>query len=178
MATTTVLTVKEFLAQVPEDQRCELIDGEIVPISNAKYGHERVKVNAIEFFVAYLLQNPIGKAHAETMFRLTETDALEPDLSILKNDQIPSPAPDDVLQVAPALVFEVVSSESATELERRIELFLASGTRVFLVAFAASRAIRVFEPSGQSHLVRGDQKLEIECLPGFSVAASRFFEGV
>ncbi|MBI3696736.1 MAG: Uma2 family endonuclease [Acidobacteria bacterium] len=179
MATTTGLTVKEFLAQqLPEDQRCELIHGEIVPMGNAKYRHERVKANANEILVSYLIQNPIGKVHNETMYQLTETDALQPDLSILLKEQVPTQAPDDLLELAPALVLEVVSSESAANLEQRVELFLERGTRAVLVAFTTPQVIRIFEPSGHARLVRGDQKLELDLLPGFSVPASRFFEGL
>ncbi len=179
MATATAgLTVKEFLAQVPEDQRVELIHGEIVPMGNAKFRHEHVKSNGNEIFVLYLAQHRIGRVYNETMYQLSETDALEPDLSILLNDQIPAQAPNDLLELAPALVFEVASSESAAHLEDRIEMFLERGTRAFLVAFMNARAIRIYEPSGHARLVRGDEKVEIDLLPGFSVPASRFFEGL
>ena len=178
MATTTGLTVREFLAQQSEDQRCELIHGQIVPMGNAKFRHEKVKANANRIFVSYFLSKPVGEVYNETMYQLTETDAIQPDLSILRKDQIPAQAPDDLLHLAPALVFEVVSSESAADLEERIELFLERGTRAVLVAFTTTRVIRVFEPSGLARLVRGDQELEIDVLPGFSEPASRFFEGL
>lgn len=178
MATTTGLSVNEFLAQVAEDQRCELVRGEMVPMGHAKFRHERVKINATEIFVLYLVQHRIGKVANETMYQLTETDALQPDLSILLNDQIPAVAPDDLLELAPALVFEVVSSESAADLEWRLRLFLEKGTRAGLVAFTDSRSLRIFEPSGLSRLVCGEQNVEIDFLPGFSVPASRFFEGL
>ena len=178
MATATGLTVKEFLAQAPEDQRVELIHGEIVPMGNAKHRHEHVKSNATELFAVYLSQHRIGKVYVETMYQLTETDALQPDLSILLNDQIPSPATDELLELAPALVFEVVSSEAAASLEQRVELFLERGTRAVLVAFMESRVIRIYEPSGHARLVRGDQKVELDFLPGFSVPAARFFDGL
>jgi Uma2 family endonuclease len=178
MATVLGLTVREFVARMPEDQRAELIHGEIVPMANAKFPHERVKANGILIFAEYLLGNRIGGLFSETMYRLTETDALQPDLSLLWNEQIPAHAPDDLLDLAPAVVFEVASSESAARLEERIELFLEKGTRAVLVAFTSTRAIRIYEPSGLSRLVRGEQAVELDVLPGFSVAASRFFEGL
>jgi Uma2 family endonuclease len=178
MATTAALTVNEFLAQVQEDQRVELIHGEIVPMAKAKFRHERVKINGIKIFVLHLAQNPIGEVTSETMYQLTESDALQPDLSILLHEQIPAVAPDHVPELAPALVFEVVSSESAARLEWRIELFLEKGTRAVVVAFADTRSIRIYEPSGLSRLVRGEQNVELDLLPGFSVPASRFFEGL
>jgi Uma2 family endonuclease len=178
MATATGLTVREFLAQAPEDQRAELIHGEIVPMGNAKLPHEWVKANATEIFVLSIAERRVGKVLVETMCQLTETDALQPDLSVLLDEQVFKLVPNNVLELAPALVFEVVSSESAGQLEERIELFLEHGTRAVVVAYLPTRVIRVFEPSGNARLVRGDQKLELDFLPGFSVPASRFFEGV
>ncbi len=179
MATATAgLSVKEFLAQVPEDQRVELIHGEIVPMGNAKYPHERVKANGIEVFTVHLAEHRIGKVHSETMYQITATDAMQFDLSILLNEQMPARAPDGLLELAPALVFEVVSSDSAANLEDRIELLLERGARAVLVAFLNARAIRIYEPSGHARLVRGDEKVEIDFLPGFSVPAWRFFDGL
>jgi Uma2 family endonuclease len=178
MATTAALTVSEFLAPVAEDQRCELVRGEIVPMANPHFRHERVKINGNKIFVLYLAQNPIGEVAIETMYQLTENDALQPDLSILLHEKIPAVAPYGLLELPPALVFEVVSSESAARLEWRIELFLEKGTRAVVVAFTDTRSIRIFEPSGLSRLVRSEQKVQLDFLPGFSVPASRFFEGL
>ncbi len=147
-------------------------------MGNAKFSRERVKSNAIEVFAGHLSQHRIGRVFSETMYQLTDTDALQPDVSILLKEQIPARAPDNLLALAPALVFEVVSSESAAHLEDRIELFLERGTRAFLVAFTTRQVIRIFDPSGYGRLVRGDEKLELDLLPGFSVPASRFFKGL
>ena len=179
MATTTGLTVQDFLAQpLPEGQRYELVDGRIVPMGNTKYPQERVKANANVVFVGYFLQHSIGLVHLETMYQLADDEARQPDLSILLNDQIPARAPDSLLDLAPAVVFDVVSSESASYLERRVERFLEKGSLAVLIAYPESRVIHIFTPDGLFRAVRADQFVTLDCLPGFSVPTSRFFEGL
>ena len=83
MATTTgPLTIEQFL-QLPEDdiQRCELVEGEIVPMSNAARGHERVKANFIRHLVAYDLQHCIGTVFSETLYAISTSEGRVPDVS-------------------------------------------------------------------------------------------------
>ncbi len=179
MATTTALTVKDFLAQkLPEDRRYELVRGEVVEMGFAGHKHEEVKANIIRILVAYLLQNPLGKVYSETMYRLTEINACMPDASLLLTQDIPVPAGEGLLELSPALAVEVVSSESAADLERKVELYLEKGSRSVWVVYPEQRAVRVFERSGLSRLVRNDHTVEADWLPGFAVPASRFFEGL
>jgi putative restriction endonuclease len=85
----TSLTVQEFLVQVPDDQRCELVHGEIVPLRTEKFRHETVKSNATRIFTEHCLDHPIGQVYSGTMYQLSDTDALQSDLSILLDEQIP-----------------------------------------------------------------------------------------
>jgi Uma2 family endonuclease len=177
--TTTALTVKEFLAlALPEDQKHELVGGEIVSMAHGGQKHERVKSTAIKIFVSYTLQNPIGEVFSETEFQLSETDAPIPDVSLLLNEQLSAPPQPGLYEFAPALAVEVVSSETAAQLERKVELYLEHGSRSVLALYPEQRAVRLFDRSGASRLIRGEELVEIDWLPGFAVPASRFFEGV
>lgn len=179
MATTTGLTVKEFLAlSLPTEERVELVKGEIVKMGNAGGRHERVKANANEILVLFVAQHRIGKVFSESMFELADTEARIPDVSLVLTDQIRVPAVEGPLTGAPALAIEIVSSEKAADLEAKVELYLEKGSRTVLVLYPEQRAVRVFEKTGVSRLLRGDQPVEIDWLPGFSVPTSRFFEGV
>jgi len=179
MASTTAFTVKDFLAlKLPKDRRHELVAGELVEMAYSKHRHEKVKANGIRILVGYLTKNPIGELYVETTFELAEDEARQPDLALLLNEQIPVPAVDELLALAPALAIEVVSSETLADFERKVELFLEEGSRAVWALFLDLRAVRIFVPGGASRLVRGDQPVEADFLPGFSVPASRFFEGL
>jgi len=179
MATATSLTVNEFLEMsFPEGVRAELIDGEVIQMASGGGPHERVKSNGNLILTVYTYQNPIGRVFPETMYRLSEMDSLQPDLSLLLNEQIPVPPARGLLAFAPALAVEVVSSETAAQLERKIELYLEHGARTVLVLYPEQRAARIFQPGGASPPLRGDQQVQIDWLPGFAVPAAQFFEGL
>ena len=176
MATTTALTVKDFLSlKLREDRKYELVAGEVVEVAYAKRRHELVKSNAMHLLCTYVASNPIGRVFAETMFELGETEARQPDVSLLLNEQIPAPLGDGLFDFAPALAVEVVS---CGDLEQKVELFLEKGSRAVWVLYPEQRAIRICERSGVSRLLRGDQLVQTDFLPGFAVPAGRFFEGL
>jgi Uma2 family endonuclease len=55
------VTVQEFL-DLPEleDQRIELICGEVVGIGRGRIPHEVVKSNVAQILIVWLIQNPMG----------------------------------------------------------------------------------------------------------------------
>lgn len=176
---TTALTVQEFLRhKFREDERVELVGGEVVPMGTAGFRHEKVKANILRALVVYLHQNAVGEAYSDTMYRLGEAEARIPDVSVLLRDQIPVPACDDLLEFAPALAVEVVSSDSAADLERKVELYLEKGSRSVWVVYPEQRTARVFDPTGASRLLREQDRIELDWLPGFSVSVAEFFEGL
>jgi Uma2 family endonuclease len=179
MAATTPLTVREFLEQkFAEGERVELAQGEIVRMGTAGARHEHVKSNVLHCLTAYTLERPVGRVYVDTMFQLSDTEARVPDVSLLLNEQIPSPLPDGLFQGAPALAVEVVSSESAADLERKVELYLEVGARSVWVVFPEQRVVYVYSPDGTSRRLRGPQTIELDWLPGLAIPAERFFEGL
>src|SRR5579863_2224827 len=165
-ATTTLMTVDEFFA-LPEieGERRELIGGEILTMGYAKLRHEVVKANLNRILVAWLLQNPIAKLFVETIYRVSDKNALIPDLSVVWPNRIDVSA--DWFQGTPEIAIEVVSSETATTLERKIELYLAHGAKSVWVVFPETRVVRIFDLQGQSQKFEQGQSLEDPTLPGF-----------
>src|SRR5215472_11661026 len=134
--TTALLTVEEY-AQLPEEEtmRTELVEGEIVRMGDARFIHERIKANANKLLIAYILQNPVGEVFSESMYKLGMREGRIPDVSLLLTERLASQDRAGFLQGAPDLAVEIVSSESALFLERKINLFLANGCRAFWVAY-------------------------------------------
>jgi Uma2 family endonuclease len=178
--TTALLTVEQF-AQLPQEEsmRCELVQGEIVRMGNSGFLHERIKSNANQLLTEYVLQNPIGRVFSETMYKLGPRDSPIPDVSFLLNERIPPKATNAVPEGAPDLAFEVVSSESAAFLERRINLYLATGCRVVCIAYPLERTLWTYHANGEYRRLREGQYLEApDLLPGFRVLVDRFFDGI
>ena len=179
--TTALLTVEEY-AQLPEEEtmRTELVEGEIVRMSDAKFVHEHVKANANRLLIAYVLQNPIGTVYSESMFKLGEREGRVPDVSLLLDERAALQDRAGFLEGAPDLAVEVVSSESAEFLERKVNLYLSTGSRVVWVAYPRERTFWIHRASGPQHLQfrEGQYIEEPDLLPGFRVLVDRFFDGI
>jgi len=178
-ATTTLVTVQEFLAlPEPEGQRIELIGGEVVSMSFGHIPHEVVKKNLNKILVVWLAQNPVAEVFNETMFQLDDYNSLIPDLSVLFPGRV-TPGATGLFQRAPEVAIEVVSSETATRLETKVELYLRHGSKSVWVVFPEQRAVRIFDATGQSKKFEQSQTLaDPGVLPGFQVPVAAIFEGV
>jgi Uma2 family endonuclease len=181
MATITApLTIKQFL-QLPEEQTraCELVEGEIVPMGNVGRQHEWVKANFNRQLVAYSLQHRIGQVLSETMYKIRSSEARVPDVSFQLARTLTPGDPDKLFEGSPDLAIEVVSSETAEFLERKITLYLETGSQAVWVAYPKHRTLWTHHADGISRLLKEDQYLEEpQLLPGFRVLVSDFFEGI
>ncbi|MFM2443221.1 MAG: hypothetical protein RJB09_407, partial [Pseudomonadota bacterium] len=65
---------------IEEDERLELLGGELVPMSPKGYFHERVKLALIEFFITNRPER--FRIIPETTFRLSDDTFIEPDFLV------------------------------------------------------------------------------------------------
>jgi Uma2 family endonuclease len=178
MATTTLVTVQEFLQMPePEGQKLELIGGEVVSMGRGKIPHEVVKKNLNKILVVWLARNPIGELFPETMYQLDDHNALIPDLGIVFLGRL-SQGSTGWMQAAPELAIEVVSSESVDRLEQKIELYFTHSGKSVWVVYPNQRVVRVCDANGQSRKFEQSQTLEASVLPGFFTPVSAIFEGI
>lgn len=178
MATTTLVTVQEFLQMPePEGQKLELIGGEVVSMGRGKIPHEVAKKNLTKILVVWLAQNPIAELFPETMYQLDEYTSLIPDLGVIFPGRL-SPGSTGWIQAAPELAIEVVSSEPADRLEQKIELYFAHGSKSVWVVYPKWRVIRIFDADGQARKFELSHTLTDPVLPGFSAPVSAIFEGI
>lgn len=175
-ATTTLVTVQEFLQMPePEDQRIELIGGEVVTMGRGGRSHEFVKSNIARALFAWLLQGRTGRILIETTFQLDQQNSPIPDISFVSTD----PGTGEHIQGAPDLAIEVVSSEAAARLETKIDLYLAHGSKSVWVIFPELRVVRVYDPQGGARKFEVHQMLEDPAvLPGFQVSVADLFAGI
>jgi len=178
-ATTTLVTVPEFFAlPKPDGERLELIGGEIVSMGFGQIPHEVVKKNINKILVLWLAQNPPAELFAETIYHVNEYNALMPDLSVLFPGRTPAGSK-GWIQGAPELAIEVISSEPAARLERKIRLYLANGSKSVWAVYPQERMVRIEDASGGSRIFLDHQLLvDPAVLPAFSIPTSAIFEGV
>jgi len=179
-ATATALTAEQFLA-LPEEQqfRRELIHGEIVEMGNARLKHEVLKARVNRALSRYCDQFPAFEVFSETLFVASSEDACIPDVSLVKSDWLGSSDWERQGQGAPLIAVEVVSSEPATRVNQKAEIYLTCGSASVWTVYPETRTVTIEYPDGRSRRLHlGEEIDEPEIIPGFSLRLDSLFEGM
>ncbi len=144
-------TVSEVEAMVAagvmdEDERVELIGGELVPMSAKGNRHEVIKVELIDRWVRARPDDV--RLAPETTFRLSEDTYLEPDFVIYNRaGGLTGLAGESVL-----LVVEVADSSLRYDTGRKAALYASFGVRELWVIDAVAMSVHVFrDPSADGY---------------------------
>jgi Uma2 family endonuclease len=103
---------------------------------------------------------------------------IEPDVSVLRIERVRATNEDGYFIGSPELAVEVVSpSETARDLNRKIDALLAGGSLAVWVIYPEEKEVRVFVPGGSSYTRRMNETLTIpELLPGWELPVAKLFE--
>jgi len=176
MSTKTLMTVEQ-LEQLPEDGNTyELDEGELVAKSRHAVKHDRVKMRVVERLIDHKRLRG-GEVYCETGFILTQDPETfrKPDVSFFPKESVAKLGRADVLE-SPDLCIEVVSSETATELDRKIRQYFDTGARAVLVLYPEPETVHVFTGPKSTRILAGDDVLNLpDLLPGFSLPVRTFF---
>ena len=116
------LTYEDYL-MTPDDERWELLRGELIMVPGPNTAHQRITLNLVRFLSAFVEENALGEVFISPYdVVLSRTNVLQPDLLFVSSDQ-QSIITEANIQGAPALVVEVISPSTASkdrELKRRI----------------------------------------------------------
>jgi Uma2 family endonuclease len=154
---------------IDEDERFELIGGEVVPMSPKGIRHERVKVTLAEYWYRGLPAN-IGLA-TETTFRLSEDSFVEPDFVFFrKSDGLAGLKPGTCL-----LAVEIADSSLTYDLGRKAAVYASFGVREVWVVNANTLVTHIHrDPRHESYQetreVAPDELLVPEFAPALGVA--------
>jgi Uma2 family endonuclease len=171
---TKLYTVEEWMdLPLEQTERTELVDGEIAAMGNARSIHEKQKTKWLRALSAYLDSRPgLGEVYAETMYRLEPGTARIPDVSVLLPDRA---ATDGPFEGAPEIAIEVVSSETADQLSRKLRDYLAHGAKLVIHVHLDDRGFFAYASDGTYRWYGGSDKFTTPLLPGFAVIVSDLF---
>ena len=181
MAATTNLMSWEAFEQLPDGDgyHRELIEGELQILPPPKSGHSRI-AHRLHRAMIPAEAAADGQAFIEAGFKLSTDPAtwVQPEVSFLRNDRLLTVQYDDYFLGAPEFAVEVVSpSESAADLERKVELMLGAGSLAVWVVYPRQRKVHVYRPDGSlQRRVAGETLLIPELLPGWELPVARLFE--
>jgi Uma2 family endonuclease len=160
-----------------EDERFELIEGDLVMMSPQKIAHERIK---LELTTALSRVAPRGVfVGVETSIQLARNILVQPDITLISQavyradpKTFARPRPEDIL-----LLIEVASSSIAYDRHVKARLYARHGVREFWVIDANERITWVHTgPTGEtwSSIVERTptEALTTPALPSFSIRLS------
>jgi Uma2 family endonuclease len=156
---------------IDEDERFELIGGELVPMDVKGIHHELLK-NALNLHFATTIPNAFRFA-VETTFRLDEDSFVEPDFIFFsKADGLANLNPRTAL-----LAVEVADSSLKWDLGRKARIYANFGVPELWVVEAISPVVHVHRRPGlegydEVTKVSEDQPLASNAVPGLSVTIS------
>jgi Uma2 family endonuclease len=144
----TIAEVEAMVAAgvMDEDERLELIGGELVPMSPKGNQHEAVKVALLDRW--YRIRPNDCRLMPETTFRLSEDTYLEPDIVIYpRAEGLKGLSGPSVL-----LVVEIADSALRYDMGHKAALYASFGVRELWVIDAVKRTTRTFRaPSAQGY---------------------------
>ena len=106
------LTYRDY-AHTPEDERYELLDGELIITPAPAEVHQRVATLLGWRVAQFVSENDLGRVYVAPFdVVLSDTDVVQPDLLFISNERVHVVTPANV-QGAPDLVVEILSPTSA-----------------------------------------------------------------
>ena len=164
-------TVAEVEAMVSagvmdEDERVELIGGELVPMSPKGNHHEVVKTALLRRW--FRLAPDDIELTPETTFRLSEDTYLEPDVVIYAR----ATGLKGITATNVLLVVEIADSSLLYDTGRKAALYAAFGVRELWVVDAVKLTVRIFrDPAADGYHDTGDFAATDPLTPLFAPAA-------
>ena len=176
------LMTAEQLFELPDEGYCsELVEGEIIRMTPAGGTHGIVAMRVGALLSEFVEAHRLGVCFAaETGFILQrDPDTVRaPDVAFVAAGRVPKTGiPTFYWPFAPDLAVEVLSPwDRPAEVRRKVDEYLAAGTRLVWIVDPAAHTVHVHQSPGSVHVLRHDDELDGgDVLPGFRCAVKRLF---
>ena len=175
----TKLTYEDY-AKTSDDERWELIDGELMMAPSPSISHQRVVFALGKLMDTFAVKLDLGEViipPADVV--LSDTDTVQPDLMFISKERSDIITPANV-QGAPDLVVEVRSDSTARrDWTDKRELYALHGVKEYWLADPDAETVTILLLGEQGFEEAGvywkGQTLHSPTLPGFSVNLSDIF---
>ena len=172
------LTVDEFLRRYPNDEPYELLEGEILTVPPPKFPHGSVAARLLRYLSPFVYDNQLGETTTDVGFRLSASTLIAPDVCFISSKSYAQIGDvTDYIPFAPDLAVEVVSpSNSANEMESKVQAYLSAGGSLVWVIYPLLRKVVVHRADHSSYDVTVGQMLTgDDLLPGLQIPVADLF---
>jgi Uma2 family endonuclease len=179
-----LMTPEEFLVHPLDDVKAELVRGELRVTPPGGGPHGRAATNVVYLLAAFTKSRRLGMVFADgvgyELVKLPRTVRV-PDASYVRASRLPAEGiGPGLLKLAPDIAVEVLSpSETASELEQKLDDYRVSGTALVWVVDPVRRTVTVVAADAPLRTLHDDAMLDAgSVLPGFACAVAEIFDGI
>ena len=177
-----LLTVADLDACPDDNNRYELIEGELFVSRAPGIPHQRVLHNLQMEFGSYLKANNIGILVPGTGAIFSDYDAVIPDLVFVRNERWENVTSGQKIIGAPDIVVEILSPGNENrrrDLSVKRQLYGKYGVDEYWIVDSENLSVLVFRLQAQTleevATLTGDDELTSPILPGFDVKVRTIF---
>ena len=181
MATTALVSAEDFALVARVLGPCELVRGEIVPVSPGGIRHSRVTSRAVALLEAHCRPRRLGRVlagEAGVVIRRRPDTVRGADVAFISYDRLPVDASDEgFLEQPPELVIEVLGKDVSWEkIEEKVAEYHEFGVNLVWVLDPHTLTLRAY-PRGTAAVVLRDSDTATADphVPGFAVRVGEFF---
>ena len=166
-------TYEDYL-NAPEDERYELLDGELVMTPASGEPHQRVSIRLGWKLIQFVAEHRLGEVYSAPFdVVLSDTDVVQPDLLFVSNERADIITPAN-LQGAPDLVVEILSPSTAERDKTfKYALYAEHGVEEYWIVDTDAKTITVLLLGERGFAVEGiyeeGETLESPTLGGFAL---------
>lgn len=175
----TTLTYEDYL-NAPDDERWELLRGELIMLPGPNTAHQRITFRLARLLGDFVEQRDLGEVFiAPYDVLLSQTNVLQPDIVFVSREQ-QSIITEANIQGVPALVVEVISPSTAVrDLESKRDIYAESGVREYWLVESDTRTISVLSLDSKEYREVGQYSvsdtLSSPTLPGLVLDLESIF---
>ena len=177
-----LLTVADLDACPDDNNRYELIEGELFVSRAPGIPHQRVLNNLQLAFGTYLKNNPLGIVVPGAGAIFSNYDAVIPDLAFVSNERWSDIVSNDRFNAAPDLVIEVMSPGKENrdrDLPVKRQLYAKYGVTEYWIVDAENRLVEVYRLRDgrleSAATFRNGDEITTSLLPGFWMSVPLVF---
>jgi len=173
------LTYEDY-ASLPDDERCELIDGELIPMPSPKEIHQRLLLLLGASWLWFVLERRLGAVYTAPFdVILSPTNVVQPDLIFVSSARAHIITEDNI-RGAPDLVVEILSPSTAGyDKTTKRNLYARHGVGEYWLVdpYAKTVTVLLLGADGyNTHAVFGEgDTLTSPTLAGFALNLSELF---
>jgi len=182
MRTAALLSAEDFALVAHVLGPCELVKGEIIPMSPGGIRHSRITNRASSLLDAHCRPRKLGRVlsgEAGVIVARRPDTVRGADVAFISYNRLPREAAEDgFLQQPPELVIEVFGKDASWEkMEEKVAEYHTLGVELVWVLDPHTLTLRVYPRAASSQLLRDTDTASADPhVPGFNVRVAQFFE--